>query len=80
MNSISTSKGKKTKRESTYMDADFWYYKGVVLNQKGRKWYESALACYKQALQLDKDHTPSIFNIACNYEKLENYTEAKAQF
>jgi hypothetical protein len=40
----------KKKKEGTLMDADFWYYKGCVLNKKGRKWYESALACYKQAL------------------------------
>ena len=71
---------KKSKKESTYMDSDFWYYKGVVLNQKGRKWYDSALACYKQALELNKDHVPSIFNLACNYEKLEQYPEAKEWF
>lgn len=62
------------------MDSDFWYYKGVVLNQKGRKWYDSALECYKQALELNKNHTPSIFNLACNYEKLEMYPEAKQEF
>lgn len=73
-------KPKKGKKESTYMDSDFWYYKGVVLNQKGRQWYESALSCYKQALLLDKDHIPSIFNMACNYEKLKCYPEAKEQF
>ena len=62
------------------MDSDFWYYKGVVLNQKGRKWYDSALACYKQALELNKNHTPSIFNLACAYEKLMNYEDALEWF
>ena len=60
------------------MDSDFWYHKGVVLNQKGKN--ESALNCYKQALKLNNSHTPSIFNLACNYEKLKNYPEAKSWF
>ena len=60
------------------MDSDFWYHKGVVLNQKEKN--EAALACYKQALKLQSDHTPSIFNLACNYEKLQQYDEAKSWF
>ena len=40
----------EAKKTSTYMDSDFWYHKGVVLNQKEKN--EAALACYKQALKL----------------------------
>ena len=67
--------GKKT---NTYMDSDFWYHKGVVLNQKNKN--ESALNCYNQALKLNNTHTPSIFNLACNYEKLGQYEDAKSWF
>ena len=60
------------------MDSDFWYHKGVVLNQKEKN--EAALSCYMQALTLQSDHTPSIFNLACSYEKLQQYDEAKKWF
>jgi len=63
---------------NTYMDSDFWYHKGVVLNQKDQN--ESALSCYKQALKLNQSHLPSIFNLACNYEKLKFYDKAKSWF
>ena len=66
------------KKTSTYMDSDFWYHKGVVLNQKLNN--KAALKCYKQALKLQQDHTPSIFNLACNYEKEGEYDEAKIWF
>ena len=61
------------------MDPEFWYHKGVVLN-KNIEALQSALRCYKQALQLNPEHTPSIFNLACNYEKNGEYPEAKQQF
>jgi len=41
-----------------------------VLNQNDDdKALTSALDCYKQALKLNPEHTPSIFNLACNYQK-----------
>ena len=67
------------KKLDTYMDPEFWYHKGVVLN-KNESALQSALKCYKQALKLNPAHTPSIFNLACNYEKNEEHAEAKAQF
>ena len=60
------------------MDSDFWYHKGVVLNQKNHN--KAALDCYNQALKLNNSHTPSIFNLACNYEKLKEYAESKSWF
>ena len=60
------------------MDPEFWYHKGVVLNQKNET--DSALKCYQQALSLNQDHTPSIFNLACNHQKRQNYTLAKEWF
>ena len=33
------------------MDPEFWYHKGVVLNQKNET--DSALKCYQQALSLN---------------------------
>lgn len=56
------------------MDSDFWYHKGVVLNQMGEN--EFALNCYEQALKLNQNHKASIFNLACAYEKLKKYGEA----
>lgn len=32
---------------NTYMDSDFWYHKGVILNEKQTVMDESALNCYK---------------------------------
>jgi len=63
---------------STYLDSDFWFHKGVVLNQKDEN--ESAVQCYLQALKINKNHLPSIFNLACNLEKLERYSDAKKWF
>ena len=60
------------------MDSDFWYHKGVVLNQKNQE--KEALDCYKQALKINKNHLPSIFNLACNYEKLEKFDKAELWF
>ena len=40
----------------------------------------SALKCYMQALAIKSDHTPSIFNLACNYLKIKDYPEAKKWF
>jgi hypothetical protein len=53
--------------DQTYMDADFWYFKGVVMNKKKGSNAEDALKCYKQAYALDSKHTPSIFNLGCSY-------------
>lgn len=63
----------------TYMDPEYWYHKGVVLNQNDSA-LKSALKCYKQALMLNPEHTPSIFNLACNYQKNGEPAEAKIQF
>lgn len=35
----------KGKENSTYLDSDFWFHKGVVLNQKHEN--ESAVECYR---------------------------------
>jgi len=56
---------------NTYMDSDFWYHKGVILNEKQTVTDESALNCYKQAYKLNKKHTASTFNLACSYLKLK---------
>jgi len=48
------------------------------LSQKEQS--NSALECYIQALKIDRDHLPSIFNLACNYEKLNKLGSAKEQF
>ena len=61
------------------MDPEFWYHKGVVLNQNDQA-LQSALNCYKQALKLNPEHTPSIFNLACNYQKNNEPAKAKEQF
>lgn len=58
----------EAKNNQIYLSSDFWFYKGVILSQKNES--TSALACYIQALKIDKYHLPSIFNLACNYEKL----------
>lgn len=50
----------------------------MVLNQKDEN--ESAVQCYRQALKIDEKHLPSIFNLACNLEKLKRYEEAKHWF
>ena len=50
----------------------------MVLNQKNQNL--SAVECYRQALKLDEKHLPSIFNLACNLEKLKFYDEAKHWF
>jgi tetratricopeptide (TPR) repeat protein len=60
------------------MSSDFWFHKGVVLNSKDQNL--SAVECYRQALKLDEKHLPSIFNLACNLEKLKCYDEAKQWF
>ena len=60
--------------QQVYLDSDYWYHKGVVLNQKGMNQY--ALNCYMQALKLNKDHRASIFNLACAYEKLDMFKES----
>jgi tetratricopeptide (TPR) repeat protein len=41
---------------------------------------EYALNCYKQALKLNKNHKASIFNLACAYEKLKDYSAALEWF
>jgi len=61
-----------------YLDADYWYHKGVVLNQKQENEY--ALNCYKQALELNPNHKASIFNLACAFEKLGQYEQALEWF
>ena len=61
-----------------YLDSDYWYHKGVVLNQMGENKY--ALNCYNQALVLNAKHKASIFNLACAYEKLGHYEEAIGKF
>jgi tetratricopeptide (TPR) repeat protein len=63
---------------NTYLSSDFWFHKGVVLNQKSQA--ESAVQCYRQALEIDEKHLPSIFNLACNLEKLKEYDEALKWF
>ena len=50
----------------------------MILSQKEQS--NSALQCYIQALKIDRDHLPSIFNLACNYEKLNKLESAKEQF
>lgn len=62
------------------MDSDFWYHKGVILNEKENSSDTSALNCYKQAYKLNKTHTPSIFNLACSYLKLKQYEDSKHWF
>jgi tetratricopeptide (TPR) repeat protein len=49
-----------------------------VLNQKEQN--ESAVECYTQALKINEKHLPSIFNLACNLEKLKRYEKAKHWF
>ena len=49
-----------------------------MLNQKSQA--ESAVQCYRQALKIDEKHLPSIFNLACNLEKLKEYDEALKWF
>lgn len=66
---------KETKSvQHVYLDSDYWYHKGVVLT--GMNENDFALNCYRQALLLKQDHEPSIFNLACSYEKLEKYEDA----
>lgn len=69
--------------EQIYLDENYWYHKGVVLNQKQLKndkgtvdFNRSALNCYQQALKLNPKHKASIFNLACAYEKLKDYRNA----
>jgi len=76
---MSRKSATQAKKVDTYMDPEFWYHKGVVLNQNNDA-LQSALKCYKQALKLNPSHTPSIFNLACNYEKNDQHAEAKEQF
>lgn len=64
--------------QQVYLDADYWYHKGVVLNQKEQNEY--ALNCYVQALKLNSDHRASIFNLACAYERLSRFEESLAGF
>lgn len=64
--------------DQIYMDENYWYHKGVVLNAKQKNEY--ALNCYKQALNLNPRHKASIFNLACAYEKLEQWDEARSWF
>ena len=64
--------------QQVYLDSDYWYHKGVVLNQKGENEY--ALNCYKQALKLNSDHRASIFNLACAYEKLSQFEDSLKGF
>lgn len=40
----------------------------------------AALECYLQALEIDKNHLPSIFNLACNYEQLDQPEKARQHF
>ena len=49
-----------------------------MLNQKGKN--KSAVECYRQALKINTKNLPSIFNLACNLEKLEDYQESKQCF
>ena len=70
---------KETKSvQHVYLDSDYWYHKGVVLTGMNENDY--ALNCYRQALLLKQDHEPSIFNLACSYEKLEKYHDAHQSF
>ena len=68
----------KPDKENCYLEADYWCQKGVVLNTKGQTL--PSLECYLQALKLDNNHLPAIFNLACNYEKLGNLEQSKKQF
>lgn len=61
-----------------YLESDYWYHKGVVLNSMEKD--EQALECYRQALKLNQHHKASIFNLACAFEKLGKYEEALSQF
>jgi hypothetical protein len=38
--------------KNSYMDSDFWYHKGVILNKKNCS-DDSALKCYLQAYELN---------------------------
>ena len=74
-----SAQGRKTAGDqSSYLDSDFWFHKGVVLNQKDEN--ESAVQCYEQALKINNEHLPSIFNLACNLEKLKRYEESRHWF
>ena len=73
-----TSSGNQKSVQQVYLDADYWYHKGVVLNQKGQNEY--ALNCYKQALELNSDHRASIFNLACAYERLNRFEKSLEGF
>ncbi len=68
----------KEQPRTAYNDSDFWFHKGVVLNEKNES--KHALSCYKQALKLNSKHLPSIFNLACGYEKLKQYEKAVRWF
>lgn len=72
------SNRKEKNIDQIYMDENYWYHKGVVLNAKQKNEY--ALNCYKQALNLNPRHKASIFNLACAYEKLEQWDEARSWF
>lgn len=64
---VSIAKG-GNKPGQVYLESDYWYHKGVVLNSLDAR--EDALECYKQALKLNSSHKASIFNLACAYQKL----------
>jgi tetratricopeptide (TPR) repeat protein len=68
----------KQANDLVYMDSDFWYHKGVVLNGKDQN--KSAVQCYLQALEIDPRHLPSIFNLACKYQQLKQLPDSKHWF
>ena len=57
--------------QQVYLESDYWYHKGVVLNSMDKN--SHALECYQQALKLNSSHKASIFNLACAFEKLRKY-------
>lgn len=52
---------------SNLKDADFWYHKGFTLGKKDKM--QTAIDCYKEALVINQQHYPSMFNLACCYQK-----------
>jgi len=65
-------------KTGVFNDADFWYHKGFTTGQKQQM--DTALNCYKQAIKIDPAHYPSMFNLACCYEKLGRFSSAKRWF
>jgi len=52
-------------------DADFWFYKGIMTDKEGFR--SAAIDCYKQALLLNQNHFPSMFNVATCYQRQKKF-------